>query len=791
SSNSSIRERVAAELLLALSSVEARSQSATAGIAHFDREEHADLDARERARELFIDSGFLDEVIQELRTGDSAEERAEAARTLGLVASQRGTATLIAALFDDAPEVRNAATEALSRISDLSMSVDLLGGPVSEAKEDQTQWTPPTVDSLKFSAPANVEVSPIAVDTQLTESRVEMVYPLTFAQPSRTNESAAGTPGGEAYELDAQTASLNSVSPLDGTDLHAKQEALRNQIEDLEGQLDEAVAARNQAEKEILLRLDQESKFRAEAAARRLEDEEARKRAEEKAARRRYEDERKLATEQLARVRVEEEVHELAAKEDRLRRECVSLKQAAEELARTQVNAAATQRQTIEAAEREELEQARRAAAERYSSEIENLRSEQKAMRLAAEQAALRRTEVEAARMKAEAETRRLLEEKTRLAATEAACREEAERVRESEKKSRAEQEELVQRVAELRRMGSEVVACRAEIDASRQRTEEEAQRVLERIHAAEETRRQAQAERLQLEAEIRLQLDMEQRLLGEVRARAQAEAQRFAGAAHHRVEEEERGFGELNAHRDQPARESLYEWRNNPAQKLRPIEPPATNRITMALRAEASRAASEQRPDSVDLPPTSELTQSTHTKLKSTDPHERAAALAEISSLEDKEKFSLIVKHFDDPSPHVRNAAAKALRDLEPLRPVKSFTRALDDASPERRRNIGSALAASGLAAEAIDHLDADSREDTYNALCLLFVMAKTGEVQPLVQAIEAHHDVEVRRAAIKLLNLSGQSEIAEAAAKRRLGLTSEMSESDCQYLPTAFEEP
>jgi HEAT repeat protein len=826
SSNQAIRQIVAAELLLALLRVEDRSQSAIATMAHFDCEEQADLDARKRARELFIDHGFLDEVLQELRTADSAEKRAEAARTLGLLGSQRGSAPLIAALFDDAAEVRNAATEALSRVGDPSVSIDPLGDPLNALKEDETEWALPEIDSLKFSAPANVEASPIAVDTQPTESRVEMVYPLTFGQPSRVNESAAGSLGDEAHEPDPQTASLNSVSPLDGTDLLAKQEALRKQIEDLEDQLAEVVVARNQAEKEVLLRLDQESKFRADAAARRLEDEEARKRAEEKAARRRYEDERKLATEQLARVRVEEELHELATKEDRLRLECGGLKQAAEELARTQANAAATQQRAIEAADREELEQARRAAAERYSSEIENLRSEEKSLRLATEQAAVRRTEVEAARLEAEAATRQLLAEKTRLAATEAVCREEAGRVRETEKRNRAEQEELVQRVAELRRMGSDLVARRTEIDAASQRIEEETQRVLEaqdRIQAAEESRRLAQSERMQLEAEIRLQVDAEQRLLEEVRERAQAEAQRIAGAARLRVAEEEdrikkeiealraleeekrsgieqeirrRAETEMRlrqekerlrlaeearvkaeAHADllarvQPARESLYEWHDDPAENLRRIEPPATNRITMALRVEASKAASEQQPNSVDLATTSDLTQDTHTKLDSTNPHERAAALAELSSLEDKEKFSLIVNYFDDPSPHVRNAAAKALRDLDPLRPVESFTRALEDASPERRRNIGKALAASGLAAEAINQLDAESREDTYNALCLLFVMAKSGEVQPLADAIEAHHDVEVRRAAIKLLNLSGQSEIAEAAAKRRLGL-------------------
>jgi len=47
---------------------------------------------------------------------------------------------------------------------------------------------------------------------------------------------------------------------------------------------------------------------------------------------------------------------------------------------------------------------------------------------------------------------------------------------------------------------------------------------------------------------------------------------------------------------------------------------------------------------------------------------------------------------------------------------------------------------------------------------------MAKTGELEPLVKAVEEHHDVEVRRASVKLLTLAGQEAIAGAAAKRRL---------------------
>jgi hypothetical protein len=45
-----------------------------------------------------------------------------------------------------------------------------------------------------------------------------------------------------------------------------------------------------------------------------------------------------------------------------------------------------------------------------------------------------------------------------------------------------------------------------------------------------------------------------------------------------------------------------------------------------------------------------------------------------------------------------------------------------------------------------------------------LLFLMAKAGEVQPLMHAIEEHQNTEVRLAVVKLLALSGQPEIVPA---------------------------
>ncbi len=141
----------------------------------------------------------------------------------------------------------------------------------------------------------------------------------------------------------------------------------------------------------------------------------------------------------------------------------------------------------------------------------------------------------------------------------------------------------------------------------------------------------------------------------------------------------------------------------------------------------------------------------------------ERVAAITELSQVDTDEAFQQICAAFDDEAKEVRAAAARALFDLRTDR-ADSFTRALREATPERRRNVGAAISSSGLASEAISQLTGESREKTYEAFSLLFLMAKAGEVAPLVRAIEGHPNNEVRLAVVKLLALSGQKEILPA---------------------------
>ncbi len=138
----------------------------------------------------------------------------------------------------------------------------------------------------------------------------------------------------------------------------------------------------------------------------------------------------------------------------------------------------------------------------------------------------------------------------------------------------------------------------------------------------------------------------------------------------------------------------------------------------------------------------------------------ERSLGLNDLARLEGQDAFHTIARAFDEQSEDVRNAAARALFDFQPDR-AASFARTLREGSPGRRRRIGAALAGSGLAGIAIGNLAGQTREKGYEAFSLLFLMAKAGEVQPLVRAVEDHPNIEVRLAVVKLLALNGQAEI------------------------------
>lgn len=147
---------------------------------------------------------------------------------------------------------------------------------------------------------------------------------------------------------------------------------------------------------------------------------------------------------------------------------------------------------------------------------------------------------------------------------------------------------------------------------------------------------------------------------------------------------------------------------------------------------------------------------------------HRRAASTAAHGTVREEvgqdASVELIMRSLDDPSPDVRNSALLAFFDLNPDLAASFFNNALMQGSPEERRNIGGALVNSGLADHAIDTLTRESQVNAYSAFSLIFLVAKAGEVGPLMRVIEDHPNVQLRLAVIKLLALSGEPGIVTA---------------------------
>ena len=571
--------------------------------------------------------------------------------------------------------------------------------------------------------------------------------------------------------------------------LRVEQETLKQVAAELARRRSELEAARQRAEVEAELLSEAEARAKAEQESRQLEAErrrleaEARRRAEEEQleeARRRAAEERQQVAERARRL-AEEETQRLA--------ELESVKTQAEEVARRLAEqeqrikaeilalseAEAEQRLRIEAEIKRRSEAAARLEQQTAVAEAEAQRVAEE-IRLKAEELARRRQEAEArlkeeearlqaeaeARAKVEAEARRLGEElrlqveaeARRRAETEAHLKEEEARLQtEQEARARAEEEAARRRRAEAEARLIEAEArLQAEHEAST-RAEEEAQRL------AEETRQKAEAEaRHRAEAEARLQAEQAHLLSSE-----EDLTEAFAAPSQNDASGPDNSSPELSwvdSSSDQQ-HEDARSVVGPSADEALSIEgnslASAVNERPKGIEAVFSEKGIVSAEDEGGIP--SEILQ----RLKSADAGEREAALAEVVRVGGDDAFRCLSRAFDDEAIQVRNAAARALFDLQPDR-AATFTRALREGTPERRRSIGHALAGSGLAKDAIGNLTGESREKTYDAFSLLFLMAKAGEVQPLMQAIEDYPNVEVRIAVVKLLALSGQPDIIPA---------------------------
>ena len=537
-----VRKVLAAELLTSISRANEQSRQTQAGQG--GATENSDVEAerlklaqgQERSRQLFIEQGYFDEAVQNLRTANSAADRAAAARTLGLVGSQRATADLIAAaMFDDAAEVRQAAEDALAEIGHTTTTNE----PMNEMPTTETTPMSQIVDASIQDIAASLAGMDEIPTTDLNEQTAEEL-------PASTELAAeAQLHVVVAPALQVETTQVLIVDEAEVAteeeQLLLEEHAVRETVEQYERQLLDSAALRQKAENEAKWRAEREAKIRAQAETQRIEEEAERKRVQEEALARIAAEAEALATEHVARQQAEAEIHRLAEDEARLRLETGKLRQAAEELAWQRRQLEIARKETAEAARHAAAVQARQEAEKRHQTEVERLQKEEQALSFASEEASVRRTQLESSRRETESEISALTEERhqlitaaqlqvnqlqqelVQLLSEESSRRAEGERLRqEAEGRKRSEEELLHQQLDALSKARDEIAARTAEVEAARDKADQDAERLSEalgRMRAAEAERDQAEEERLQIEASIKKQVESELQLLEETRA--------------------------------------------------------------------------------------------------------------------------------------------------------------------------------------------------------------------------------------------------------------------------------
>ncbi len=674
-----------------------------------------------------------------------------------------------------APQVESAVAKVAPVVSEFAARA-------SEPVPAQPEFAPPDpkVVANMFAEPAavtprapsapSVETAPIAtrVGAEISQLESELMRLRTEEEARRAEVEAARHASGNALrteqerwrQLEEETARQRAQKEKERIEVEAREQA--------------AEEHRRQTAEQELVRVEEELRRmraleetrRAEVDKQRLAAQQAHeaqlatlRNAEEGHARHRADEERRYLESQAS----------LKADEDQMRRRAEMKFRAVEE-GIEHVNA----REGARLKAIEESHQLAEEAARRRADEDARRQAESEAQRRAEEEARLR-AEIEA-QMRAEAEQRRKAQEELQRQAEEEARRraeEEAQRLAAEHTRRLAEEE--------AQRRADEEVRHQAEA-AARKAAEEEARRQAEiqaRLQAEAESRQRAEAEvrqRAELEARIRAEIEAKMRAEDEDRQAAEADRRR---AEHERIvaEEEaraaaanpvniERSAADQIASAEKTNVTEIAEWFDVSVQ-----ERPASREIEVAPLTLPDDQIGTMQDDTghefapVSVPESAFVPEgaAVSSVVASSHPAERAAAVSALPRLGGEDAFRQVSKAFDDQSDEVRSAAARAMFDLQEDR-AAAFTRALREATPERRRKIGAAIASSGLANEAIRNLTGESRDKTYDAFSLLFLMSKAGESQPLMRAIEEHSNIDVRLAVVKLLALSGQPDILPA---------------------------
>ncbi|HKO35156.1 MAG TPA: HEAT repeat domain-containing protein [Pyrinomonadaceae bacterium] len=138
-----------------------------------------------------------------------------------------------------------------------------------------------------------------------------------------------------------------------------------------------------------------------------------------------------------------------------------------------------------------------------------------------------------------------------------------------------------------------------------------------------------------------------------------------------------------------------------------------------------------------------------------------RAAAVAGLGNIDHESVFAPVLISLADDTREVRAAAARSLSSLHFDR-AQAYARVMKSADLQTLQTFAQACVKTGIAAQAVDRLASEDRRHAQEAFALFSVLAKAGEVEPILEIIATHPDVQVKLAAVRVLSVAGSSDAA-----------------------------
>ncbi|MCA1567218.1 MAG: HEAT repeat domain-containing protein [Acidobacteria bacterium] len=147
-----------------------------------------------------------------------------------------------------------------------------------------------------------------------------------------------------------------------------------------------------------------------------------------------------------------------------------------------------------------------------------------------------------------------------------------------------------------------------------------------------------------------------------------------------------------------------------------------------------------------------------------------RAAAVTSLGNIGHESVFPSVLISMADEAREVRAAAARSLSRLGFDR-ADAYVRVLETADAETLRHLASACVGAGLAKQALSRLASEDRRQAYEAFSLLSLVAKGGQSDLIIRAVEESQDLSMRLAAARLLGLMGDAELDARLRRVALG--------------------